>query len=195
MVRIIIATIVGAVLLFVWGMISWTVLPWHDWTMDRLPDEEKVIKVLSAMVEQDGLYMFPAMPERAQWKGPGMDAWKARHEAGPVGMLLYQAKGAEPMPPITYVRSFVLNLMMVLVAAVMLYMAAPTLTRYWERLVFVFLFGVLAALGFAMDLNWFGHPADWTMVMAADQLVSWLLLGVVVGAIVKRKAQTAPAAV
>jgi membrane protein insertase Oxa1/YidC/SpoIIIJ len=63
-------------------------------------------------------------------------------------------------------------------AAAKSFAAAPATTTKATR--------VIAAL--VVDLpnwNWFRYPADYTLLMAVDRLIAWVLAGVVLAAIVR----------
>ena len=40
--------IFGGIILFVWGFISWVVLPWHTITLNKFKDEAAVEQALTA---------------------------------------------------------------------------------------------------------------------------------------------------
>ena len=50
---------VGGVVLFVWGAVSWMVLPWHNMTLNTFTDEDKVANVLIANAPVRGIYVYP----------------------------------------------------------------------------------------------------------------------------------------
>ena len=56
-------------------------------------------------------------------------------------------------------------------------------------MLFVFLLGVFASLvGPGADWNWWGFPANFSLAMAGDLLIAWLLVGVVQAALIKPRA-------
>lgn len=66
--RIFIATLVGAVVAFFWGFISWQLLPWHQ--MNHFKDDAAVAKAISENAPRHGLYVLPRHGD----KGPDADA-------------------------------------------------------------------------------------------------------------------------
>ena len=64
MIRIIIAGFLGAVVLFIWGFISWAVLPFNSQTMLALPNEDTVLAALKAGNIESGLYRIPGEKNR-----------------------------------------------------------------------------------------------------------------------------------
>jgi hypothetical protein len=57
--RTVIGTVLGAIVLYVWAMISWMVLPWHNATMAPVADETAAMAVArETMSGAGGLYYF-----------------------------------------------------------------------------------------------------------------------------------------
>ena len=59
-VRLILGTLLGGVILFVWGSISWTVLPWHK--VKSFTNGEAVGAMIGSGVEGRGIYVYPDNP-------------------------------------------------------------------------------------------------------------------------------------
>jgi hypothetical protein len=182
MVRIALAALAGAVVLFVWGAVSWMLIPWHQ--IDPMPNEDAVIRDMENRNET-GIYWFPWTDPRTLSEEDHA-AQVAKHERGPVGVIVYSAEGREVMPVAMHVKGFVLDLVGALVASIMLSMAATALGGYVARVLFVTLLGVfVAALATMMQWNYMLYPLDYSLHLAADNVVAALLLGLVLGAIIK----------
>lgn len=52
-------SIVAGLVLFVWGFISWAVLPWHMMVANGFADEAAVSQVLKENAPQEGVYYLP----------------------------------------------------------------------------------------------------------------------------------------
>ena len=180
--RVFIATIIGAVLLFAWGMISWMMLPWHNETLHELKNESEVMALLATQAPDPGMYVFPSPPE--DWT----DAeFNERHEKGPVGILNINA-GGPVMPPTMWVGGWAINLLVALVASWLLYLACPSLPHYFQRVAFVTILGIFVAIQADANLwNWMHYPTDYSVVMAADRIVGMFLVGIFAAAIVRRR--------
>jgi hypothetical protein len=73
-------------------------------------------------------------------------------------------------------------------------MAGPSLAYYGQRVFFVALLGVFAAIFRDVALvNWMMFPWDYSQAMIVDVVISWVLAGLILGAIVKRPAAAAAA--
>jgi len=176
--RVLIAGLLGSVVLFIWGFISWAALPWHNATMPSLPNEEAVVESLRANVNTTAVYQFPGMPAD---DAESQQAWTEKYKRGPYGILIYIAQGADPMAPQPFIGGFVLSLLTATLAAYLLSLGANKLTGYSQRVIFVTLLGVFAALVSHFSMwNWMHVPTGYSLVMAADLVIGWLLAGLVI---------------
>lgn len=183
--RAIAAAVVGAIILFMWGYVSWTVLPWHETSGFQLdpPNEAAIVASLQANVVEDGLYWIPGEPEDMTEAG-AFEAFKERYEKGPFAILIYKGGGAEYMPPMTFARGFGLYFVASLLAALLL--SLTNVRSYFVRLMFVTGLGVfVAVVGDLEQWNWMNFPTDWCTVNAADHIVAWFLAGLAIAGISK----------
>jgi len=189
--RIILGGLVGAVILFVWGIVAWLVLPLHDASLRRIADEDKVITALRSSMDVEGIYVFPAMPEKtpamaAQEREAAMTSWTEKYKRGPIGMIIYRPRGANPLMPGERVSGFVLNFLSALLAGWFLSRSTAAVSSYTARVAFCGMLGLFASLVTHLSYwNWMGFPQDYTTAMVLDVLVGWVLAGLGIGAIVK----------
>lgn len=185
--RILIAAVAGAVILFIYGMVSWMVIPFHNATVNAANDEPGLAAALREHAPRSGFYVVPAMSG-----GTSSEAWSdmvARHEAGPIAAISVRHEGATPMSPGVMGRGMAINFVSALLVAFMLSWAAPRLAGYGQRLVFVFLLGVLIAIQSDFNYaNWMWFPFDHTLAMALDDILGWLFVGLAQAAIIKPEA-------
>jgi hypothetical protein len=199
-IRIVLGSVLSAVVLFVYGMASWMALGIHIDTMFPVPDAPAALALVQGQLPKSGVYVYPMIepPSDAstEVKTKAMEEMMALHRQGPIFSIFYSAEGAEMMGPEMLGRGFGINLACSLIAAILLWMAAPSLPRFLQRVFFVALLGAFAAIFRDVALyNWMIFPWPWTQAMITDVVVSWVLGGVILGAIVKRPAATqAPSA-
>ncbi len=116
-----------------------------------------------------------------------MDAFKASHEAGPLAYVVYQRNGKTPMDVKVLVIGGVLDVVLIGVAGLLLHMAAPSLSGYGARVLFVFLIGVYTAVGtHLVNWNWVNYPTRHTLELVGDTLAAGLIVALVLAAIIKR---------
>ncbi len=194
MVRIALAGLIGAVVLMVWSSVSWMTIPWHQ--PGELPQQERVTEALRGSGAESGIYVIPyPYPDPNATEDQRAAAKEALEEAyrqGPIAFLVYRAKGTESPPTMAFVIGFVLDFVVATVAAIMLTMAASALPTFGNRLLFVMLLGLFAAIGsHLMNWNWMNFPLRYSLEMVADSLVASLLLGVVLALMIGRTSGTA----
>lgn len=176
MTRTLLGGVVGGFILLVWGVLAWMILPIHKDTIKSLPNEEAVVTALQPTSEQ-GVYYFPAMPKNSSDKA-AMDAYTERYRRGPMGMIVFDPKGADPM----MVSNIIVGLLIYILAAVVaawFYERSTAITgTLLQRLSFFGMLGVFLSLAtYFTNWNWMGYPFGFTTSMAVDTIVAWLLAG------------------
>jgi len=187
MLRFLAAVVFSAVALFLWGMFSWMVLGWHDWTLHNLPQEVEVVATLKTSKLKTGAYHFPGLsPDHASNSEAATQDMFRRAADGPVGFLAYSAEGIDLMNPRIYGMGFVLNLLDATLAATLMTLALPSLPRYFQRVFFVSALGLFGSLvSHAALWNWMHFPADYSLVMFLDVWFGWTLGGFVMAAFLR----------
>ena len=183
MVRTIISAVVGAIIVFVWGFIAWPILDlWGDEVRD-MPGDGAMEAYITEQIPEDGAYYYPGMPDDLE--SEEMDAWTERHKAGPVGMLMIQKSGTDPMAPASMLGGLLISfLAAVLISGVLAY-AGSLGSSYGGRVVIGIVFALFAvASTFVMQWNWFFWPGDYVKALSLDLLIGWILAVVVMAGIV-----------
>lgn len=184
--RILLAGMAGGLVYFVWGAVSWMVLPWHNATLKDLPGEQAILPVLRQNIGASGVYWFPGM-QQGREDEQAMKSFEELHRAGPVGWLVYHAAGREPMPSSTFVKGFVIDFLAAFIAAALV--ASAGSASYGRRVSRVVLLGLFAGLvSHAAQWNWMLLPAGYAMTMIADLAAGWLLAGFAIAAIARPRA-------
>lgn len=175
--RILLAGVVGGVALFFWGFLSHAVLPLGQVGIQNLPQDRTVVESLKAAIPTAGLYFFPPMDASG-----GMAADQIN---GPHGILVYHPSGASAMMTGELVNEFILNVIQALIAAYLLSLATG-LAGYTSRVGLVLILGVLSALATNVEYwNWYKFPANYTLAAMADDILGFLVVGLIVAALVK----------
>lgn len=174
--RILLAGLLAAFAVHLWGFLSWAALPWHQATIHNLPNEDAVLSALRQHVNAAGVYRFPAEPTlESDWQ-----AFTEKYQRGPVGMMMFWPQGANPMSPQPFIGAFVLNLFTATLAAWLLSLATASLSGYGQRVLFVALLGVFAGVVSFLTLwNWRFLPTGYALVMAGELILTWALAGLV----------------
>jgi hypothetical protein len=114
------------------------------------------------------------------------EACFARHRDGPLVQVFNRKDGINPMAPETMGVGVVHLFLSSLLAGFLLHLAAPRLTGYGSRVLFVRLLGVFAAFSIEVgNAVWFHHPWDFQLFAAGFDVSNWLVAGAVLGLVVK----------
>lgn len=185
--RTLIAGIVGGVILFIWGMLSWAVFSVHTSSVRALPNEDAVVGALQSSTLSKGVYFIPAMPQ----KGAAADAVKAYEEKfqrGPVGMVFYDPAGMNLMMPGQMLIGFLLTILSAAMVAWFLARSTAFAASYLARVAYCGMFGIFIVLASNLvEWNWLNEPNDWAYALVVDSIVGWILAGLGIAAIVKSK--------
>ena len=181
--KIILSAVLGGLTLFVWGFLSWMILPFHTATMKDMPNEQAIVEALRANLTEPGVYSYPGMADYEADEA----AWVAKHKQGPiVTMMVYHPDGMEPMQPMVFIKGLLIDMLAAGLSALMLSMIVSAVPLYGRRILMGTMLGVFAALVSHFTLwNYFMIPAGYTLAMSLDLVVGWTLAGAVIGKIIK----------
>ena len=189
--RIILAAILGTIVVFVWGAVSWIGLDLWDGELRDLPQAEVLMPEIRATIDQPGAYLFPPMPVMSDETGAEeedrlLESWKEAARQGPTGVLLVRPDGVDPGRPSMFVFGFLLEFGGALLLSVILSIAARAGHGPAGR----FAIGI-AILGFAVIAavmvpgNFMLLPSDWVKAMAGDLAIGWSLAVLVIALVIK----------
>ena len=193
-IRVILASVVSAVVLFAWGFVYWSVLammfsPWHAISPEGEPD---VIATVKQAFPESGVYMYPWV-DSSSGDQQGSDEqgteedFQQQHAEGPIVQVFYHAAG---IPAAEMGKTMGFGFVHMLVCAVIscfLLASAKPLCCYSARVCFVFGLGLFATLWIeGANVIWWHHPTSHALFLGAYNVIAWLLAGLVIGAIVKK---------
>jgi hypothetical protein len=176
--RTILAGFLGALVLFIWGFISWDILPWHSLTTHTLSNEEAVVAALKSGNAESGSYMVPGMVNGEASKKAQMEKMKA----GPIAWIHYSNIGMGEMDPMYFIKGFLICFFAACVAASLLGKLSWSLaSKFWARVRFVMTLGIfLAIAGRLVDWSFLGYSASFSLNLAGDDIIGWTLAGMVI---------------
>jgi hypothetical protein len=184
LVRIFFGALLAGVLGFFWGFTFWAVLGAGDLLMDPLPNEDGVIQALHNAGLPSGMYVYPAPAHMND--AEAVAAFEEKHMKGPLLQLAYRANGGPAMPPEQYVKGVAHYFAIAFIAGVLLAMARNALPTYGSRVLFVVLLGLVSTVwSHWADAVWFFDSWDYTAGRGVESLVTALLFGLVLAAIIK----------
>jgi len=184
--KLLLGTVLGGLIVFAWGAISWMVLPWHTATLQAFTNEAVVSKVIQANAPQPGVYFLPN--PRRQTTGAESTASaksdKARMEEGPMVFGTIRLVGIRPDSPTYYLK----GLLMEMIGAFFMSWLLLTLPGlgYGARLRTITLVALTAgALTYLPDWHWWGFSAAYTAIKVLDLVIGWFLAGLVMARVAR----------
>ena len=67
--KLIIGTLVGGIIIFIWSALSWMLLPTHQDTFKYHPNQDAIMQILKDQQTTDGAYMIPAVDDTKMKRG------------------------------------------------------------------------------------------------------------------------------
>ena len=190
--RVLLGSLLSAVVLFFWGWIYWHFVPPLSgaWRAIPVEIEERLVQDLDESLSVNGVYMYPRSDTSRPDQNAAHEEWIKKNQTGPRFMIFFNTQGfAQRDMSKTLIAGFVHMLVCSLFCGGLLASAGP-MCCYPARVFFVFMVGLFATvwINFSNPI-WFHHPWDNALLFAGYNTVAWLLAGLVLGAIVsKRKA-------
>jgi hypothetical protein len=186
--KVIMGGMLGGLVMFLWGAVSWMVLPWHDLTMGKFTDELAVAEVIAANAPQSGIYLLPNAQQldpqanEAAREQARADAL-ARMQSGLFLFVSVAREGTDFTNPWLFVRSLIIQIVAATLITVLLVQTRGL--HFWCRVGFVETAGVLIGVLATFPLwNWWQFPLRYTLVNFADLIISITLAGFVIAKVV-----------
>jgi len=183
-------SILGSIVLFIWGALSWMVIPWPGDPLRAFTNPEAMEQAIKANVPVSGNYLMPNEVKRSpgmtdeQYKKANDDAM-AKMTQGP---MIFASVRLEPMGSMgRYMGiAFLTTLIVVFLASFLL--AQTTGLSYKNRVLFITLIGIIIFIGGHGDeWNWWGFSGAYMMMQMAEIVIGWLLASFVVAKFVRGK--------
>lgn len=171
--RNILAVVLCGLILFIWGFISWAILPWHDMVANQFTDESAVSQVLKENAPAAGIYYLPFSEEN---HNPGEAA----------GFMNILPDGFDMDMGRLMATAMLGQLAAALLMLVLLNHTSGL--NYLQRVTFVALVGL--TIGFVSHFpywNWFGFSSAYVLVIILDSLLAWCLAGLVMARFITGK--------
>ena len=187
--RFILAILVGTVLAFAWGAVSWT-SGMYDFAFRPMPGGADAAARIVSGVEQDAAYIHPSPPDlrglTEQQAAIAQRAYEEEHRRGPLVMALVRREGVDASGPTVLVRGFLVELFATALMAAVMGLACRAKAKLRERMALAFLvpaFAMVATHGVLW--NFLHLPAEYSMALFVDGFVAWALAGLACAFIIR----------
>jgi hypothetical protein len=178
--RLIIAALLGGIVLFAWGFVSHMLVPIGEMGHEMATSEDVVLAALKeGLPAREGVYHIPGLaPE--QYNDPeAAAAYSAKAGANPNAVIFYQPTGRDGMAMTPQlVKQWVTNTVSALLVAWVLSLGA---FGFGKRVMIAAAMGLFAWLVVSVPhWNWYRFPTEFTVGSLIEQVVGWLLGGLVI---------------
>ncbi len=184
---LVLGTILGGLVAFLWSSISWEGIGWHEKTLLTFQDEDDVSAVLASHMKQSGTYLLPAGPSQeglhAEQRKAAQTVLMQKMQKSPVMFAAIRREGFG-----SFARGIVTQLLCQMAAALLLtwLLLQTTGLSYARRVTFLAVAGLAASV--IADLpnwNWWGFSGAYTAVNLIDYSITWFLAGLVIAKVAK----------
>lgn len=179
--KVILGTVIGGIVLFLWGWASHSLLPFYNNTLLGFTNEDAVVQALIANAPSSGVYFVPYMAQTTgmsdEQKGAAEQAATQRMQQGP--FMLASIRLGEMGPIGKYMAiQLITNMLSALFVCLVLIKAKEM--GFWSRVILIE--WIVLAMFAAQSLphwNWYAFSTAFTMAELFDLVVGWFFAGLV----------------
>jgi len=173
--------IIGAIILFVWQLLSWGLINFHEKAQQYTPNQDAILSALVTNLPEEGGYLLPNVPPNAT-EAEEKKLWKEMN-GKPWASVQYHKSHNQNMV-VTSIRQITVNFIIVLLFC---WLIQKLNIRSFKN---IFLSAL--ATGLIVFLNSPYTGSIWyqwfdTMANFLDAIVCWGLIGLVLGTLLKQK--------
>ncbi len=178
------ASLIAGLVVFIWGIFSWMVLPFHKCCMHKFKDECKVASVIRENAPVGGMYVLPNTMGYNENASPAeMRKSMEMMDTGPF-MFAAVAPRMERSMGVAFAISYVTQVLGALIVTFLL--SRTRGLKFWDKVKFVMLFGLGAGiLGLLPAWNWVAFSAGYVGLGILELVISWFFAGLVLAKMVK----------
>jgi hypothetical protein len=187
--RMILASLLGGLVLFLWGFLSHAVLPLgHVGVRDLTSGETELAALLKQHMPEDGIYTIPSADmDRMGEDEAYSEEIMARMKAGPYAFMAVRPGGVEPMMARHLTNQYATCVGMALIATFLIVVAGG-LSGPIARIAFCVLLSLFGALQTEVpNWNWYAFPGDFTLAQVVDHVVGGALLGLTIHLLIPKR--------
>jgi heme exporter protein D len=189
--QLILGSVLGSIVLFVWSAIAWTLIPWPGDPLRSFTNEDAVLQAIKENAPRSGTYLVPNIPRRT----PGMtdQQFKAAQQAMEDKMahspIVFASIRLEPFGSMVkpLVIQYLTQLVVALLAAFLLLQTCGL--SYKSRIIFLTVIGVIIFVGGHVDeWTWWGFSNAYMLMQLGALVIGWFLASLVMAKFVTGKA-------
>jgi len=176
--RILIASILGGLIVFVWSAIAHMATPLGTMGLSVIPNETPVVNAIRTNIPKSGMYFFPGM-DPSQKPTP---EYEKKYKEGPTGLLIATIGGSDMVAPRQLISELVTNIIGAYIAAILAAMMIGTMMRRASAIALLAIFASVS-LSFSYWI-WYGFPALFILGELVTETIGWFLAGLAIAKLV-----------
>ncbi|HZF25830.1 MAG TPA: hypothetical protein VEZ88_06175 [Steroidobacteraceae bacterium] len=187
--RLIFASTVAAIAVFLWGFISHVVSPLGEAGVTSLPNESALLDLMRANIPEKGLYFFPGVGDIDNLTEDQQRAWADKIKAGPNGLLLFDPAGHAPLSAQQLITELISDFLAAFLLGILL---GYTSLSLWGRVAFGAGVGLVGWLSISVGYwNWYQFPTTYILAQGFDLVTAWALAALVLSLVLRRASKLA----
>ena len=184
---LVLGTILGGLVAFLWSSVSWELIGWHEKTMLTFQNEDDVSAIVASHMKQSGTYLLPGGPPQEglspEQKKAAQSVLMEKMQKGPVMFAAIRQGGFG-----SFTRGLIIQILIQMASALLLtwLLLQTSGLSYARRVLFLAVAGLAASV--IADLpnwNWWGFSGAYTVVNLIDYTITWFLAGLVIAKVAK----------
>ena len=175
--RIVIAALLGAIVMFFWQFASHMLLPIGDMGFKAPANEDAVIQAIAGGTPESGIYMLPYIDDKGMLDETRLNAWVEKAKANRFSFVVVSPPQTNPdSMGANLAKQFVSNF---LGAWIIAFVLGATAWGFGARVLGSLGFGLFGwLLNIVPQWNWYRFPNDFLLGGLLDQGIGWLLAGI-----------------
>lgn len=186
--QLILGSVLGGIVLFVWSFIAWTFIPWPGEPLRSFNNEGAVEQAVVNNAPVSGIYLLPN-PHKSGVTPEQQTASEEKLMRGPMVFASVRLGAMRPFPVllITQLLTFIIS------ALIVTFLLLKTVgLSYGQRVVFVSVCGILIFLGGKVDQwVWWSFSTSYLMAEFGAIVIGWILAGLVIAKVARGRTATA----
>ncbi len=178
--------LIGGLIVFIWGLFSWMVFPWHQTCMNKFTNESAVADAIRNNAPVDGVYILPnTFAYNAGTSESEMNRGMKMMENGPFMFASVRTTGMGKMSMAPFIISLIIQIIGAFIVTWMLMQTKGLSVK--KQVGFVALFGLgIGILGNLPNWNWWGFSCCYVLTNIVDVVIGWALAGVGITKVLKK---------
>lgn len=184
--KLIIAAVLGGLAMFIWSAISHSVIPLYNSALQKFINEDAVVQAIQENAPNCGTYYLPNYPNlhpnaTEEEKTAGNQKMEKRMKTGPM-MFAFIRLGGMNSIAFSLVGELIANIAAVFFFVLIL-SAIPTLTLSKRILISIGIGFIIIFSDTISQSIWYSSGLKFTLAETIDQVIGWLVAGLVAGKI------------